>query len=112
MIERKFKRTAKIALFAVAHGVYWEQFPGLLDNMKGFHKTLLDKVEANEVEVCDFGIVDSSEMAFEVAEKIRACSPDVVFCNMIRIGRSGYGNEPSLDLPAKNHLSRSLTMSL
>ena len=69
MIERKYKRTGKIAIFAVAHGVYWEQFPGLLDNMKGFHKTLCDKVSANDVEVVDFGIVDSSEMAFETAEK-------------------------------------------
>ena len=88
MIERKYKRTGKIAIFAVAHGVYWEQFPGLLDNMKGFHKTLCDKVEANEVEVLDFGIVDSSEQAFETAEKIRAASPDVVFCNMITYATS------------------------
>lgn len=88
MIERTYKRTGKIAIFAVAHGVYWEQFPGLLDNMKGFHKTLCDKVEANEVEVIDFGIVDSNEMAFETAEKIRAVSPDVVFCNMITYATS------------------------
>jgi len=88
MIERKYKRTGKIAIFAVAHGVYWEQFPGLLDNMKGFHKTLCDKVSANDVEVVDFGIVDSSEMAFETAEKIRACSPDVIFCNMITYATS------------------------
>ena len=66
MIERKYKRTGKIAIFAVAHGVYWEQFPGLLDNMKGFHKTLCDKVEANEVEVLDFGIVDSSEQLEDI----------------------------------------------
>ena len=33
MIERKNKRTAKIGVFAVAHGVYWEQFEGLLDNI-------------------------------------------------------------------------------
>ena len=88
MIERKYKRTGKIALFAVAHGVYWEQFPGLLDNMKGFHQTLFDKVKANDVEVLDFGIVDSSEMAFDVAEKIRAASPDVIFCNMITYATS------------------------
>lgn len=29
MIERAYKRKGKIAVFAVAHGVYWEQFPGL-----------------------------------------------------------------------------------
>ena len=88
MFDRKYKRNGKIAIFAVAHGVYWEQFPGLLDNMKGFHKTLCDKVAANDVEVLDFGIVDSSEMAFETAEKIRAASPDVVFCNMITYATS------------------------
>ena len=88
MIERSYKRTGKIAIFAVAHGVYWDQFPGLLDNMKGFHNTLCEKVKANDVEVIDFGIVDSSEMAFETAEKICACSPDVVFCNMITYATS------------------------
>ena len=33
MIERKKKRAAKIGVFAVAHAVYWEQFPGLEDNI-------------------------------------------------------------------------------
>ncbi|MBR1867611.1 MAG: L-fucose/L-arabinose isomerase family protein [Clostridia bacterium] len=88
MIERKNKREGRIAIFAVAHGVYWEQFPGLYDNMMGFHKTLCEKVRKNEVEVCDFGIVDSSEKAFSVAEKIRAASPDAVFCNMITYATS------------------------
>lgn len=88
MFERKAKRTAKIAIFAVAHGVYWDQFPGLKNNMEGFHKTLCDKIESNDVELKDFGIVDSSKMAFEIAEKMNGFNPDLVFINMITYATS------------------------
>ena len=88
MIERVAKREAKIAIFAVAHGVYWDQFPGLLENMKGFHQVLCQKVESNDVTLKDFGIIDSSEKAFKAAEEINAFAPDVIFCNMITYATS------------------------
>lgn len=88
MIERKIKRTAKIAIFAVAHGVYWEQFPGLLENMKIFHQKMCGKVESNDVELKDFGIIDSSILAHETAKKILAFAPDLVFVNMITYATS------------------------
>lgn len=68
MIERKRKRTAKIGVFAVAHAVYWDQFPGLLDNIMGYHKTFVDMLAKNDVEVVDFGMVDSSEKSFDIVK--------------------------------------------
>lgn len=88
MINRTNTRTAKIAYFAVIHGIYFEQFPGLEENLRRYHRELLEKIQANNVEVVDFGFVDSSEKAFEVANEIQKISPDVCFCNMITYATS------------------------
>lgn len=86
--ERKNKRTAKIGVFAVAHGVYWEQFEGLLDNIMKYHKDFCDIVEKNEVEVIDFGMIDSSEKAFDTVPKMKAENLDLLFCNMVTYATS------------------------
>ena len=88
MIERKHKRTARIGIFAVAHAVYWEQFEGLYDNIMKYHHDLVDKVGANDVEVIDFGMVDSSMKAYETVKKIKAASLDLLMCNMVTYATS------------------------
>lgn len=88
MIERKVKRFGKIGVFAVVHGVYFEQFAGLEESMKGYHKDLCDKIRENDIDVVDFGFVDSNEKSFETAQKIVSENVDVVFCNMITYATS------------------------
>ena len=82
MITRKNKRTAKIGIFAVAHATYWNQFEGLYESLMGFHKDLCDMVKANDVEIIDFGMIDSSEKSYAAAKKMQAADLDVIFCNM------------------------------
>ncbi len=82
MITRKNKRTAKIGIFAVAHATYWHQFEGLYESLMGFHKDLCDMVKANDVEIIDFGMIDSSEKSYAAAKKMQAADLDVIFCNM------------------------------
>ncbi len=82
MITRKNKRTAKIGIFAVAHTTYWHQFEGLYESLMGFHKDLCDMVKANDVEIIDFGMIDSSEKSYAAAKKMQAADLDVIFCNM------------------------------
>lgn len=88
MIERKNKRTGRIGVFAVAHATYWDQFEGLLDNIMGFHADFCTMVEKNDVEVVDFGMIDSSEKAFEAVPKMLAADVDVIFCNMVTYATS------------------------
>ncbi len=88
MIERKKKRTARIGIFAVAHPVYWEQFAGLEENIMGYHRDLCDMVEKQDVEVVDFGMVDSSEKAYDAVDRILAAKVDVLFCNMVTYATS------------------------
>lgn len=82
MIERKIKRTAKIAFFAVGHATYWGQFEGLLDSLLNYHSQVKDIIAENDVEIVDFGMVDSNALAFEVSKKINAENPDLIFCDM------------------------------
>lgn len=88
MIERKTKRTARIGIFAVAHATYWEQFGGLYEKIMNYHAAFAEKVKANDVEVIDFGMSDSSEKAYKIAEEIRAADVDVIFCNMVTYATS------------------------
>ena len=88
MIERLNARTARIGMFGVAHPVYWDQFPGLEETLMGFHAELKAKAAANEVEVIDFGMVDTNEKAFETLEKMKGAKLDVLFCNMLTYATS------------------------
>ena len=88
MINRKNKRTARIGVFAVAHATYWAQFDGLLDNIMGYHNDFCKMTEKNDVEVIDFGMIDSSEKAYEAVPKILAANVDVLFCNMVTYATS------------------------
>ena len=88
MIERKNPRTAKVGFYSVAHATYWDQFPGLLDNMMKYHRDTAALIESYGVEVVDYGMVDSSEKAYEVADKIAGDGVDVLFTNMITYATS------------------------
>lgn len=88
MITRKNKRTARIGTFAVAHAKYWEQFDGLYDSLMNFHKTFCDIVSNNDVELIDFGMVDSSEKSYQVLKKMQSAQLDLVFCNMVTYATS------------------------
>lgn len=88
MIERVVQRQGKVGVFAVAHGVYWEQFPGLYESLMGLHKKLCIKIEKNGVEVVDFGMIDTSEKAYQKVDEIRASGVDLLFTNMITYATS------------------------
>lgn len=88
MIERKEKRTARIGIFAVAHATYWDQFEGLLDNIMKYHRDFCGIVGKNQVEVVDFGMIDSSEKAYAAVSEIQAANVDVIFCNMVTYATS------------------------
>lgn len=88
MIERKNKRTARIGIFAVAHATYWAQFEGLYENIMGYHAEFCRQVSENDVEVIDFGMVDSSEKAYAASDKIKEAHVDVLFCNMVTYATS------------------------
>lgn len=88
MIFRKEKRAAKIGIFAVAHGTYWAQFPGLEENIMGYHRDFCQMVKQQDVDVVDFGMIDSSEKAYSILPQMKAAGVDVLFCNMVTYATS------------------------
>ena len=63
MLERIPAKVPKIGVFAVAHGTYWAQFPGLKENMEKYHADLISLIGENSVEIVDLGIVDQSDVS-------------------------------------------------
>ena len=88
MIMRKNPRNAKIGIFAVSHSTYDGQFPGLYDNLNRYHRDLLSMIEKNEVEVVDFGMIDTSEKAYKALPKMQGAGLDLLICNMVTYATS------------------------
>ena len=88
MLKRVPAKKPVIGIFAVAHGTYWNQFPGLKENMQKYHSDFVALVAKNEVEIVDLGIVDDSITANEAAVQLNAADVDLIFCNMITYATS------------------------
>ena len=88
MIKRKKPRNARIGVFGVGHATYWSQFDGLYNSLCGYHKDAVGLIEENEVEVMDYGMIDSSEAAYEALKKMKRDDLDIVFCNMVTYATS------------------------
>ncbi len=88
MIKRLKPLTARIGIFGVAHPVYWDQFPGLFEQLNLYHRDFHNLVKKNDVEVIDFGIIDTNEKAYEALRKMQASDLDLIFCNMVTYATS------------------------
>ena len=82
MLERKKKRVGRIGVFAVAHPVYWDQFEGLLETLLRFHEDFKKLLIENDVELFDYGMIDTNKKAFEAIKRMQADDLDVIMCNM------------------------------
>ncbi|MBT7165629.1 MAG: L-fucose/L-arabinose isomerase family protein [Victivallales bacterium] len=100
-LERRKPLTARVGLLSVGHHVYWDQFPGLLDELMGKADVLKQRIEANGVEVADFGMVDQAEAAYTALPKIQAADLEVLFVDMVTYATSStFGIlARALDLP-------------
>lgn len=87
-IERRKPLTARAGLMGVGLDTYWEQFPGLLDELMKKMEKLEQKLAANQVEVIFFGMVDNAQRAFEALPKIKAADLDILFVDMLTYATS------------------------
>ena len=71
MIERKNKRVGRIGVFGVAHPVYWDQFPGLLDTLMQYHEEFKAILAKNDVEIVDYGMIDTNAKAYDAIANIQ-----------------------------------------
>ena len=83
------KDSPKIGVFGVGYEKYWEQFPGLYDELMEKHTAIINKIPADDTEVVDFGMVDTPQKAYDLVKKLQAANPDLIFCNMLTYATSG-----------------------
>lgn len=88
MIKRKNKLTAKIGVFGVVHGIYFDQFEGLKENLERYHSDFIKILKKQNVEIVDFGILENSEQAYDASRKINGEGIDVLMCNMVTYATS------------------------
>ena len=87
-VERRKPRTARVGIFGVGYHVYWNQFPGLLDELMGKLDVLVERVQSNGVTVENFGMVDKAQDAYALLPRLKAADLDLLFCDMLTYATS------------------------
>lgn len=87
-IVRRKQTIPKIGVFGVGYYKYWDQFEGLLDALKEKQTVFLEKLQKNDVEVIDFGLVDNVKSAYDLVPELKAANLDLIFCDMLTYATS------------------------
>lgn len=103
-ISRRKPLTARVGVISMGHHTYWTQFDGLLAEMNRKTEVFVKKLEGNRVEVIDFGMVDSTQVAYQVLPKINAADLDLLFVDMVTYATS------STIAPLLNRLTAPIVM--
>ena len=69
----------RIGLFGIGLDTYWNQFEGLLDKLKGYQKSIFEKLSKNGLEVIDAGMVDNPDKAREASALFAEKRVEAVF---------------------------------
>jgi L-arabinose isomerase len=68
----------RVGLFGIGLAVYWEQFPGLEERLKGYVGRVAEKIAGPGREVVNFGLVDSVDRAYAVGHAARRENVDLL----------------------------------
>jgi L-arabinose isomerase len=69
----------KIGLFGIGLEAYWSQFEGLEERLRGYIAVVEEKLQRNNAEIVNLGLIDSPEKAFEAGHKFRQADVDIIF---------------------------------
>jgi len=75
----KNTKTSRIGLFGIGLETYWDQFEGLLNNLKYYQFLIRGKLEGFGVDVIDAGMVDNPFKAQEAASMLKSADVELVF---------------------------------
>jgi len=69
----------KVGLFGIGLDTYWDQFDGLLDNLKAYQEQIKTRIVGFGVDVIDAGMVDNLVRAREAADFLKSQDVEIVF---------------------------------
>lgn len=69
----------KIGLLGIGLDTYWNQFEGLLDNLRRYQQRIHDRLAQHQVEVIDVGMIDSAVKARQAAVILKSNDVELVF---------------------------------
>ena len=73
-IERRKPLTATIGIFGVGHATYWEQFPGLREELLGYLEILEEQVVPHGCDIATGSSPSSSIRHIVLSRYSRNCS--------------------------------------
>jgi len=88
-VESSSHSLVRIGIFGVGYEKYWEQFPGLYEELMQKQEKFIQKIPVEGIELVDFGMIDSPMKAYEAVRKIEAANLDLIFCDMLTYATSG-----------------------
>jgi L-arabinose isomerase len=71
---------ARIGLFAIGLAAYWPQFPGLKEQLIGYHRHVAGQLSAF-AEVAPVGLVDTPQAAYAAGARLAAEHVDLLVCH-------------------------------
>lgn len=87
-MERRKPLTAKVGIAGVGHRIYWDQFPGLLDNLMGYMDDFEERVKGFDVATVNFGMMDTAESTYATLKQIKQSDIDLLFVDMLTYATS------------------------
>lgn len=69
----------RVGLFSVGLHSYWDQFPGLLPRLNEYVDRVAHRLQRNDIEVINLGMIDTPEKASEAGHAFRRADVDLIF---------------------------------
>jgi L-arabinose isomerase len=80
-IANRVPLNCRIGVFPIGLEKYWNQFPGLLDELNEHVGNFVSQLKENpDIEVVLTPMVDSAEKAIEVGRQLQEANCDIIFC--------------------------------
>ena len=87
-VERRKPLTANVGVVSVGLDTYWDQCPGLLEDMQEKEQVFVRKLKSHQVKVTSFGMSDNPEKAKAMIPAMKAADLDLLFVDMVTYATS------------------------
>jgi L-arabinose isomerase len=85
---RSKSSSQRIGVFGVGYERYWDQFPGMLDELLEKQEIIIKKIPDHNATVLNFGMIDNAAKAYELVKLLESSDLDLIFCNMLTYATS------------------------